>query len=186
MRCLNVHYSSIIAHLPLDVNLKLVRKTSATCHLYIVQDFTLITLFYPPRPLGRILARFCPVFIKAVPNIERGSRTQIRIEIIEIGRRTDQCAENEENHEESSQSCVTVDVAVTDRRHRNESEVNAIPVGQRVHVGEIVERITRVLHLKHNKLPVCFRQTKSTKSRLTTITTSSSWWRTPCRTDDLM
>jgi len=116
------------------------------------------------------ITRFCPVFIKAVPKLykERGSQTQIGIE---IGRRTDQCAENEENHEESSQSCVTVDVAVTDRRHRNESEVDAIPVGQRVRVGEIVERITRVLHLNHNKLPAFFGQ--SPKLCFLAITTLS-------------
>lgn len=65
---------------------------------------------------------------------------------------TDQCAENEENHEESAESRLAVHVAVADRRHRNESEVDAIPVRQRVRVGEVGKRVARVLHLKHNNI----------------------------------
>lgn len=61
---------------------------------------------------------------------------------------TNQRAENEENHEESSHSGFAVDVAVADRRHRNESEVDAVPVGQRVRVAEVGERIARILHLQ--------------------------------------
>ena len=60
---------------------------------------------------------------------------------------TDQGAENEEDHEESSESRLAVDVAVADRRHGNEREVDAVPVRHRVRVAEVRKRITGVLHL---------------------------------------
>jgi len=60
---------------------------------------------------------------------------------------TDQGAENEEDHEESSESRLAVDVAVADRRHGDEREVDAVPVCHRVRVAEVGKRITGVLHL---------------------------------------
>jgi len=72
---------------------------------------------------------------------------------------TDQRAEDEEDHEESSERRLAVDVAVADRRHGDQSEVDAVPVGQRVGVRKARERIARVLHLRrptqHNKFNLC-------------------------------
>ena len=73
---------------------------------------------------------------------------------------TDQRAEDEEDHEESSERRLAVDVAVADRRHGDQREVDAVPVGQRVGVRKARERIARVLHLRrvptqHNKFNLC-------------------------------
>jgi len=66
-------------------------------------------------------------------------------------RRTDrqlyQRSEDEEDHEDASQSRGAVQVAVADRRHGDQREVDALPVGHRVNVGEVLERIAGVLHL---------------------------------------
>jgi len=66
-------------------------------------------------------------------------------------RRTDgqlyQRSEDEEDHEDASQSRGAVHVAVADRRHGDQREVDALPVGHRVNVGEVLERIAGVLHL---------------------------------------
>jgi len=70
---------------------------------------------------------------------------------------TDQGAENEEDHEESSESRLAVDVTVADRRHGNESEVDTVPVGHRVRVWEVGKRIARVLHLTATAFVLLFK-----------------------------
>jgi len=60
---------------------------------------------------------------------------------------TDQRSEDKEDHEEATENSLTVDVAVADRRHSHQREVDAFPVRQVVNVLEVGERIARIFHL---------------------------------------
>lgn len=60
---------------------------------------------------------------------------------------TDQGAEDEEDHEDTTEVSFTRDVTVADRRHGDQCEVDALPVGETVNILEVVERVARVLHL---------------------------------------
>ena len=62
-------------------------------------------------------------------------------------RLTDQRSEHEEDHEDSTEDSLAGDVAVADRRHGDQREVDAFPVRQPVNVLVVVERIARVFHL---------------------------------------
>ena len=60
----------------------------------------------------------------------------------------DQRSKYEEDHEDATEDRLARDVAVADRRHGDQREVDALPVRQPVNVLEVVERIARVLHLE--------------------------------------
>jgi len=60
---------------------------------------------------------------------------------------TDQRSEDEEDHEETTEHRGAADVAVADRRHRHQREVDTLPVGHVVSVLEVGKRIARVFHL---------------------------------------
>jgi len=60
---------------------------------------------------------------------------------------TDQGAEDEEDHKDTTEVSFTRDVTVADRRHGDQCEVDALPVGETVNILEVVERVARVLHL---------------------------------------
>jgi len=62
-------------------------------------------------------------------------------------RATDQRSEDEEDHEDTAEYSGARDVAVADRRHCHQREVDAFPVCQPVNVLKVIERISRVLHL---------------------------------------
>ena len=58
-----------------------------------------------------------------------------------------QSAEDEEDHEESAESRLAVEVSVADGRHGDEREVDALPVRHRVTVAEVVEWVAGILYL---------------------------------------
>jgi len=60
---------------------------------------------------------------------------------------THKCAEDEEDHEETTESCLAVDVSVADGRHGDQREVDALPVGQLPVFFGVGYRILRILDL---------------------------------------
>jgi len=85
---------------------------------------------------------------------------------------TDQRSENEKDHEEATEHCGAVDVTVANCRHRNQREVDTLPVRQPLKVLEVGERIARVFHLhtesQKNRFvsPVANTMRKSNKRRV--------------------
>ena len=63
---------------------------------------------------------------------------------------TYQRAQDEPDHEEPAKDGLTVQVAEPHGWHGDEHEVDALPVRQRLRVGEVHERVTRILQLRMN------------------------------------
>lgn len=65
--------------------------------------------------------------------------------------KTYESTEDEENHENSSQGRLAGNVAIADRRHRDEREVNAVPIGQILLLAITRKRVVGIfdLHVHH-------------------------------------
>ena len=54
---------------------------------------------------------------------------------------------DEKHHEDTSKRGFTRYVAVPNCGHRHQSEVYTLPVSQALRITEVMERVTRILHL---------------------------------------